>query len=172
MDEEAEMQRATAIFDEYDRAEAAVDELREQGIPEERIGILTRHPEGEEHEDAKAAARGAEVGAGAGAVMGIAAAFIPGVGPFITAGVLTSWIGSVAGGAAAGAAVGGTSGALAGLLEEHAEYDSEEAEAYAEAVSEGGVLVTVDCRGPVESDRVLATFTQHGGMVEVGRLTG
>ncbi|MDP2481289.1 MAG: hypothetical protein Q8W51_06970 [Candidatus Palauibacterales bacterium] len=165
------MQRVTAIFDDMDEAEAAVDDLRSEGIDEDRIGLLTRHSgEDREHRDAKAAARGAEVGAGAGAIMGIAAAFIPGVGPFITAGVLTSWIGSVAGGAAAGAAVGGTTGALAGLLEEKAEYGPEEARAYAEAVSEGGVLVTVDTAGTVEEDEVLGTLTQHGGMVEVAEL--
>lgn len=165
------MERVTAIFDEMSDAEAAVAELRDEGIEDERIGILTRHPKGESPDsDRDAAIRGAEVGAGAGAVMGIAAAFIPGVGPFVTAGVLTSWLGSVAGGATAGAAVGGASGTLAGILEERAEYPSEEAEAYAEAIESGGVLVTVDTSGGMEEDEILSTFVQNDGRVEAAEV--
>ena len=163
------MQRVTGIFDEMESAERAVDELRAQGIDEERIGILSRHPEGDEHEAGKAAGKGAAVGAGAGAVMGIAASFIPGVGPFITAGVLTSWIGATAGGAAAGAAVGGTAGGLAGLLEERAEYPRDVAREYAGRVERGGVLVAVDTSGPVEEDEVMATFEQNGAELHVSQ---
>jgi hypothetical protein len=164
---DVQMDRITGIFDGFDEAEKAVDELRELGLTENHIGILSRHPEGKEHEKAKEAGKGAAVGAGAGAVMGIAAAFIPGVGPFITAGVLTSWIGTTAGAAAAGAAVGGTAGGLAGLLSGNAEFSEEEAERYSEAVREGGVLVAVDVSGPVEEDRVLSTLIQHDAEVNV-----
>lgn len=160
------MTRITGIFDDYEHAETAVDELRKEGVSDDEIGILKKKPEEEsEHEKAKATGRGAAVGAGTGALMGIAAAAIPGVGPFITAGVLTSWIGATAGTITAGAAVGGAAGALSGVLQEHADFPEEEAQRYAKRVDEGGVLVVVEPKGVVEESQVLATLERNDAAV-------
>lgn len=157
------MERITAVFENMNAAEAAVRDLRREGVADDQLSIVTRHPEAEKHEGkGEAAAKGAGIGAGAGAVLGIAAAFIPGVGPFITAGVLTSWLGTVAGGAAAGAAVGGVSGAVAAGLEK-AGYEKEEARYYGEQVEQGNVLIAVDARDESHAEEFLATMARHGG---------
>ncbi len=157
------MERITAVFGDMSEAEAAVTELRREGVSDDQLSVVTRHPDAEEHEGkGEAALKGAGIGAGAGAAMGIAAAFIPGVGPFITAGVLTSWLGSVAGGAGAGAVVGGASGAIASGLEK-AGYEKEEARFYGEQVEEGNVLVAVDAKDETRAEDFLATMAKHDG---------
>ena len=76
------------------------------------------------------------------AAFGLAALLIPGVGPFITAGVLASALGATGGAIASGAIVGGASGALAGAFAK-AGYSREEADFYGSTVERGGVLVAV-----------------------------
>jgi len=159
------MKRITGLFDDYDHAEAAVNALRKNGLTEEHIGVLAHQSHKKEHQKAKAVGRGAAVGAGAGVVLGIAAAAIPGVGPFITAGVLTSWMGATAGSMAAGAAAGGASGALAGLLQERADFPKTEAEDVARKVHEGGILVTVDVPKGVDEESVLTALANQGAYV-------
>jgi hypothetical protein len=110
------------------------------------------------------------VGAGAGVVLGIAAAAIPGVGPFITAGVLTSWMGATAGSMAAGAAAGGASGAPAGLLQERADFPRAEAEDLARRVHEGGILVTIDAVKGVDEDEVVLALENHDAYVHTARM--
>lgn len=161
------MDRITAIFNDMEHAEAAVNDLRKEGIPDERIGLVKRHPEGEQQSStATDAAKGAGWGAVAGGVIGLGAAFIPGVGPFISAGVLTSWLGTVAGSTAAGAVVGGAAGGL-GEYFTRAGYSDEESRYYAERVERGGVLLGVDTSGEIQEDKVLTTIAQHQGETRV-----
>lgn len=161
-------ERVTAVFDKMDDAEAAVSDLRAEGISEGRIGLITRHPDGDRKEGTgeglgKGAAVGGGLGGALGLVAGIGTGFIPGAGPFIAAGVLTGWLGTVAGSAVSGAVVGGTTGAVAGALEERAGYSKGEAEFYGSQVERGGTLVAVDTTGEVEENEVLATLHQHHG---------
>ena len=117
------MARVTAVFDDRTQAERAIAELRQGGISEKEMSIVSRRPDDAEVKgapvDDKAGERigkGALAGAGVGTLFGLAALAIPGVGPFITAGVLASALGATRGAVAAGAIVGGTSGALAGAF--------------------------------------------------------
>ncbi|HSA57938.1 MAG TPA: hypothetical protein VLE53_19650, partial [Gemmatimonadaceae bacterium] len=105
--------------------------------------------------------KGAAAGAGLGALFGLAALAIPGIGPFVTAGVLASALGATAGTVAAGAVVGGASGALAGAFAK-AGYSKEEAEFYGPAVERGNILVAVDADDGTE-DRARAILTRAGG---------
>ena len=105
--------------------------------------------------------KGALAGAGVGTLFGLAALVIPGVGPFITAGVLASALGATGGAVAAGAIVGGTSGALAGAFSK-AGYSKEEAEYLGSTVERGGVLVAVDA-DDVSAERLRSELTRLGG---------
>jgi hypothetical protein len=153
--------RITAVFDDQAQAERAVTELRNRGVTDAALSVVSRHePAGVGA--AEGAGKGALAGAGVGTLFGLAAAFIPGIGPFITAGALASALGVTGGAAAAGAIVGGTSGAVAGALSK-AGFSKDEADYYGDALEQGGVLVTVDADGRLQRDEVGAVLSEYGG---------
>lgn len=170
--------RVTAVFDSMSQAEQAVNALRQLGLRDDHLSILSRQNDGStgaagtgsaahaaEHADdaAKGAGTGLVAGAGVGALFGLAAALIPGVGPFITAGWLASSLGVAAGGAAAGAIVGGTTGAVAGALA-RAGYSEHEASYYGSAVESGNIVVAVDTSNSgFSNDQISGLLSQHGG---------
>jgi hypothetical protein len=82
---------------------------------------------------------GAAIGGVAGLLIGIGALAIPGIGPVMTAGALTTALATSASGGAIGAATGGLGGALAGLG-----IPEGRAEEYSEIVRQGGYLIMVD----------------------------
>src|SRR6266511_3792982 len=124
--------RVMAVFDDLKDAEKAIDWLRSQGVPDDRISVMARNQSdtaamancsgaervaGDPDSDlARGAGTGLADGAGLGAPFGLAAALIPGIGPFIVAGGLAHALGAVGGSAVAGGIVGGTAGAVAGAL--------------------------------------------------------
>lgn len=164
------MARVTAIFDDRSQAERAITDLRQYGIPDAKLSVVSRRQDDVEVErrgevetsgTGERVGKGAAAGAGLGALFGLAALAIPGVGPFVTAGVLSSALGATAGTVAAGAVVGGASGALAGALAK-AGYSKDEAEFYGPAVEQGNILVAVDADDGTE-DRVRAILNRAGG---------
>jgi uncharacterized membrane protein len=162
------MARVTAVFDDRTQAERAITELRRRGIPDAQVSIVSRRPDDVDvtagRDDAKTGERvgkGALAGAGVGTLFGLAALLIPGVGPFITAGVLASALGATGGAIASGAIVGGTSGALAGAFSK-AGYSHDEAEFYGSGVERGGVLVAVET-DDMSSERLRSELAQLGG---------
>jgi uncharacterized membrane protein len=162
------MARVTAVFEDRTQAERAITELRRRGIPDAQMSVVSRRADDVEVKtgatDDSAGERmgkGALAGAGVGTLFGLAALAIPGVGPFITAGVLASALGATGGAIASGAIVGGASGALAGVFSK-AGYSREEAEFYGSTVERGGVLVAVDA-DDVSSERLRSELTQLGG---------
>jgi len=167
--------RVTAVFNDRNQAEQAISALRQMGVNDTHLSIISRHGENANVSGAGSTAdaagdvagdtgKGLLAGAGVGALFGLAAALIPGAGPFIAAGGLASALGSAAaGGAAAGAIVGGTSGAIAGALS-NAGYDKHESDYYGREVESGSVLVAVDTDGnAASSDQVRAVLAQYGG---------
>jgi len=169
------LNRVTAVFNDRNQAEQAVSALRQMGVNDTHLSIVSRHGENANvtgHGSAADAAadtagdtgKGLLAGAGVGALFGLAAALIPGAGPFIAAGTLASALGSAAaGGAVAGAIVGGTSGAIAGALT-NAGYDEKDAHYYGSEVERGSVLVAVDTDGnAASSDQIRAVLAQYGG---------
>lgn len=143
------------LYDDYDTAARAVDELERAGIPHSDISIVANNSEGwydsnrtgvtrrvdrdadGKDDRAEGARTGAGIGAAVGGLAGLLAGLgmlaIPGLGPVVAAG----WLVSTAAVAVAGGATGGIIGALtqAGVSEE-------DAHAYAEGVRRGGTLVT------------------------------
>jgi hypothetical protein len=166
--EEYEMSRITAVFDDQAQAERAVTELRRLGVNDTDLSFVARSeddavPAGTHRNDAgKRAAKGAAAGAGAGLLFGLAALAIPGLGPFITAGGLASALGTTGGALASGAIVGGTSGAIAGALSK-AGYSREESDFYGPAVERGGVLVAVEASDAIPEDDVEDVLASQGG---------
>lgn len=166
--------RVTAVFDSMAQAEQAVNALRQLGLRDDHLSIVSRHNDGstgaaggaaaDKAEDtASGAGTGLIAGAGVGALFGLAAALIPGVGPFITAGWLASALGAAGGGAAAGAIVGGTTGAVAGALA-RAGYNEHEANYYGSAVESGNIVVAVDTSNSgFTNDQISGLLAQHGG---------
>jgi len=161
------MARVTAVFDDRTQAERAIAELRRGGISEKDLSIVARRPDdvevkgGPTDKAGERIGKGALAGAGVGTLFGLAALAIPGVGPFITAGVLASALGATGGAVAAGAIVGGTSGALAGAFAK-AGYSKEESEYLGSTVERGGVLVAADA-DDVSAARLRSEFTRLGG---------
>jgi hypothetical protein len=142
-----------ALYDDLDTAHKVVRDLRDQGIPNDRISLVAQDASGEFGKYATTkgdTTDGASTGAGVGAVVGgiggllvgLGALTIPGIGPVLAAGPLATAVSALVG-AGAGAVAGGVAGGLLGALidlgipEEHAGY-------YAEGVRRGGTLVTVE----------------------------
>ena len=139
-------QTITVLYDTYDSAVSAVNDLEAFGVPHSDISIVSNNVDNRYHEDRPSnAAADAGVGAGVGAVVGgggglltgLGLLAIPGVGPVVAAG----WLVAAAAGAALGAVVGGAAGGLVGSLTK-AGVPERDANFYAEGVRRGGTLVT------------------------------
>lgn len=178
------MSRVTAVFDSTTQAEQAVMALRQMGINDAQLSLISRHGENASMtgtgsavasdaaaDEAGNTGKGLLAGAGVGSLFGLAAALIPGAGPFIAAGTLATMFGSAAvGGAVAGAVVGGTSGAIAGALAK-AGYDEKDAGYYGSAVEKGGAFVAVDTDGStVSAQQIQSVLAQHGGRSAAGAM--
>ncbi len=165
-----------ALFDSFEAAQTAVNDIVQAGTTPERISVLANGSTGDQPSSLMtnpAFARedvdddlseqshtvvGAEVGVGLGGVLGLLAGIgtlaIPGIGPLIAAG---TWA-AISAGAAAGGVVGGAIGALT----EHGITD-EDAHLYAEGLRRGGTLVTV--RVPEDQVEAIAkSFKTHGAV--------
>ena len=177
--------RITAVFQNRNDAERAVEELRGLGVTNEHVSVVARHEDNagltggvattggtgaigtHDAHDADDGRKGVLAGAGVGALLGLGAALIPGVGPFISAGVLSTTLA----GAAAGSVVGGVSGSLSDRLESSG-YGGDEAREYGRRVEQGGVLVAVEGSGGVSGDRVRDVLTRNGGYIHGGGSLG
>jgi hypothetical protein len=132
------------LFEDRNAAEDAVDALEEVGFDERSVGFAIRGSDAVQGgmitdatgtKDGQGAVTGLVAGGITGGILGAAAALlIPGIGPIIAGGVLTTALG----GAAAGAATGGILGAMAGLG-----VSEEEAIFYEKELKAGKALVTV-----------------------------
>ncbi|MBC8121727.1 MAG: hypothetical protein H7Y22_07830 [Gemmatimonadaceae bacterium] len=110
---------------------------------------------------AKGATTGGLLGGVTGLLVGIGALAIPGIGPVMTAGALSTALATTAAGGAIGAAAGGLAGALVGLG-----IPEERARTYNETVSRGGYLVMVD--GSEAELQQAAAILQGGGIEDYG----
>jgi hypothetical protein len=140
------MERSTVVgvFSDRMSAERAIDDLHRLGFRDDQIGFIRKGDrwDDEVHDDDRAgenAAAGMAIGAGVGgALLAVAALALPGVGPVLAGGILSTIIG----GAAAGAAAGGLIGMLTGMG-----VPDDEAHYYEDEFNRGRILVTVKSDG-------------------------
>jgi hypothetical protein len=145
-------QTITGLFDRYDDARIAVQDLEAAGIAHRDISIVANDAHGERRDALDPAARDAEAGAGIGATVagiggllaGLGLLAIPGIGPVVAAG----WLAATAAGAVGGAVLGGAAGGLVGGLA-GAGVPKADAHVYAEGVRRGGTLVTAKVDEPL-----------------------
>jgi hypothetical protein len=171
----------SAVFDNSQDAQRAVDWLRDTGVPTTAISVVAQNTttgttttdsmayddlddmDDEAEETGKRALTGLGVGAGVGALFGLAAAAIPGIGPFITAGALANVLGATGGMAVSGAIVGGTSGALASAFSRWGVTETE-SRYYAGEVERGGTWVGVDTmQSTVDRATIMDGLRRFGG---------
>lgn len=117
------------IFDDYETALEALDELQRAGFSEEQVSLLSG---GRTRNMEAGAAAGAFVGGGAGLLAGLGILAIPGIVPIWTIGVLATAI--------AGGAVGAVAGGLAGAMIRTG-IPENDAHRYAETIRRGGGLI-------------------------------
>lgn len=170
----------TALYDDFNSAQRAVEALVNAGFPHERISLIAsdrneeyarRVEAGDYDEGEVTAGDGAAFGAVTGALIGLGAVALPGIGPVIAAGPIASGLLGAGAGAVAGGAVGGVTG---GLIEMGIDEDT--AQGYAEGIRRGGTLViahTTDQRteaavevmnryDPVDMDRRMTAWRREG----------
>ena len=153
------------IFPTHESAEAAVRELYDIGIAEDRIGILSKHnPEGttfglKNDSTHTHWEEGTAIGAGAGALAGaglgilVASGAILGLGPAVAGGLLLSLLASAGAGATTGTIIGGLVGL--GIPEDEATYCSEQ-------LTDGKTMVAVQTDGSASWVRSL--FRKYGAV--------
>lgn len=147
-------QTLTGLFDHYDDARRAVQDLEAAGVAHRDISIVGHDKRKAAGDMADPAAQDAGAGAGIGAAVGgvggllagLGLLAIPGIGPVVAAG----WLAATAAGAAGGALVGAAAGGIVGALT-HAGVPEEDAHVYAEGVRRGGTLVTAKVDAPLEA---------------------
>ncbi len=171
-------QTVGALFTDRGDAENAINALKARGFRGDQIGIAMRDrdAQGKMMEDtgtkaAEGAATGAVsgglLGGVAGFLVGIGALAIPGIGPVISAGVLTTALGTAGATAVAGAGIGAAAGGIVGGLiglgipEEEAKY-------FESGFREGHVLVTVNAGNRVTE--AVDTLQQYGGDLGVSTM--
>jgi hypothetical protein len=144
------------VFDDTRMAQAAVEELRRVGFPEDQVGVVARgesvvksgatSAQTSSHWE-EGAAVGAAAGAGIGALWAVGMATIA-LPPILPAVLVSSWLVSILASAASGAAIAGLAGALVGLG-----LPEEEATYYEGEFKAGRTLVTVRAPGRYEEAR-------------------
>jgi hypothetical protein len=162
----------SAVFDSRSEAEAAIGELRNEGIDTAKLSLIGRDEDGGrarmtdgdgEHvgEGMGDTIKGALGGAGLGAVLGVAALAIPGVGPLVAAGAIAS--SAIPGAAAVGAGAGAVAGGFTGMLRDHGVSD-EDASYYEGRINDGGVFVSVDANeSDISANTVREILLRNGG---------
>lgn len=155
------MKTLNQLFDNYTTAKSVVTQLEAAGIPYKDISIVSHRSESQTEAGEGAgigAGLGAALGAGGGLLAGLGMIAIPGIGPVVAAGWLTTTLAGAVGGAVAGGAAGGLIGALI-----DSGVSDEEAHVYAEAVRRGGTLVSVKV-SPEQEPIAQRILTDAGGV--------
>lgn len=171
-------QTVGALFFNRSDAESAVNALKAHGFRGDQIGIALRdrNAQGKLVEEtgtktadgaATGALGGGLLGGVVGFLVGIGALAIPGIGPVVSAGVLTTVFGTAGATAIAGAGIGAAAGGIVGALVGMGIPETE-ARYFEEGFRKGHVLVTVNAAGRI--DEAVDVLRQYGGDLGVGTM--
>jgi len=170
-------QTVGALFDDRLQAENAINALKARGFRGDQIGIAMRDrtEQGKLIEDTGSkAADGAATGAVSGGLLGgvvgflvgVGALAIPGIGPVISAGVLTTAFGTAGATALAGAGIGAATGGIVGALIGMGIPETE-ATYFETGFRQGHVLLTVNAGNRITE--AVEVLQQYGGDLGVSR---
>lgn len=160
------METAIGVFASRDRAEEAVKELRERGVPEESIVFLTRS-----ESEAKTIAKelGTFVGGFFGGIAGItsgaaaAVVLLPGIGSVFAIGIGAAALFAGAGaGAGAGAALGSATHDVGAPKPATTERGSQDVAFFREVLKEGRSLIVVRTESPKLATSACAVLDRLG----------
>jgi hypothetical protein len=171
-------QTVGALFEMRDDAEKAINALKARGFSGDQIGIALRDrtAQGQLIEDTGSkAADGAATGAVSGGLLGgvvgfligVGALAIPGIGPVVSAGVLSTVFGAAGATALAGAGIGAATGGIVGGLLGMGIPESE-ATYFESGFRKGHVLVTVNAGNRI--GEAVDTLQQYGGDLGVSTM--
>lgn len=167
-----------ALFQDRSTAENAINALKARGFRGDQVGVAMRdrNEQGTLIEDtgtkaADAATTGAVSGGLLGGVVGflvgIGALAIPGIGPVISAGVLTSVLGTAGATALAGAGIGAATGGVVGALVGMG-IPEDEATYFESGFRKGHILVTVNAGNRITE--AIEVLQQYGGDLGVSTM--
>lgn len=171
-------QTIAALFLNRSDAENAINALKARGFRGDQIGIAMRdrNAQGQLIEDTGSkAAEGATTGAVSGGLLGgvvgflvgVGALAIPGIGPVISAGVLTTVLGTAGATALAGAGIGAATGGIVGALVGLGIPESE-ATYFESGFRKGHILVTVNANTRITD--AVDVLQQYGGDLGVSTM--
>lgn len=171
-------QTVGALFQNRNDAENAINALKTRGFRGDQIGIAMRDrdAQGALMEDtgskaADAAATGAVSGGLLGGVVGflvgVGALAIPGIGPVVSAGVLSTVLGTAGATALAGAGIGAATGGVVGALIGMGIPETE-ATYFESGFRKGHVLVTVNAGARISE--AVDVLRQYGGDLGVSTM--
>ena len=157
-------QTVVGAFEGVDRAERALNALRDAGCTPEQVSVVAQDKRETEQlaERTEMAGEGAAAGAVTGGVLGglagflvgISAMVIPGIGPIVGTGILVS--------TRAGAGIGAAAGGLVGALAEHG-VPEEDARGYERHVGQGRILLTAHAADDEQALAAHRAFERAGG---------
>ena len=172
-------QTITRLFDSYDDATRAVDDIAALGISHDDLSILgnrpgtaatdthSRHDHADHNHDIKdvndhgdvdrGATTGALLGGVGGLLAGLGLMAIPGLGPIVAAG----WLAATVTGAGIGAAGGAATGGIVGALKDSG-HSEDDANVYSEGIRRGGTLVSARVADEVASQVEAVMQRYHG----------
>lgn len=160
----------SAVFDSDDEAREAVSALRNEGVNDASLSLITQRRgtttttdvDGEVvDEEHSSLLRGILGGGALGAGLGVAALAIPGVGPLVAAGAIAA--AAIPEALAIGAAAGAVLGAGNEALKKHGVSD-DDVDYYGNSLKKSGcVLVTVHPQGEASRQRIQELLHASGG---------
>ncbi|MEB3828962.1 DUF1269 domain-containing protein [Phormidium sp. CCY1219] len=147
------LKRAVGVFPDLENARGALEELKDNHFPMERVSVIAKDTEtplgadieterkGNKADEGAAvgAATGGALGTLGGLLVGLGALAIPGIGPVMLAGATATALATTISGGAIGAAAGGLVGALVGLG-----IPEKQAKIYNDRVAQGDYLIIIE----------------------------
>ncbi|XUU59641.1 hypothetical protein ACRAQ6_08625 [Erythrobacter sp. HA6-11] len=158
----------SAMFDNREAAEKAINGLREEGIPTRAMSLLFRasqfmdtQAEWPEGHSTFSIAGAIASGGVAGALVGMGVLLVPGVGPVAAGGAIAA--SALSSMASVSGVIGATGGALAKMLTDH-DVDGVTAQQYDDEIRRGKVFLSVDTRiAGGMGDTAATIMEEHGG---------